>query len=73
MQEIIEEEVEEEEKEGPKEEEVKENRLKMEVKNEIVEKLEKYSSYEFNAICHTWFIAGDKIKINWRKPYIQKT
>lgn len=68
MQEIIEEEVDEEEEKEEQKEKVQE--LKMEITPEIKEVLEKDSCYEYNAICHSWFIARDNLEINWRKPYI---
>ena len=28
---------------------------------------------EYEAVCHSFFIAKDNIEINWRRPYVQKS
>jgi len=36
-------------------------------------KLEGENSNEFEAICHSFFIAKDNTEINWRRPYVQQS
>jgi len=36
-------------------------------------KLNEECSKEYNAICHSFFIAKDNTEINWRSPYVQQS
>ena len=58
------------------EEEKKAEDVETDVTMELQDMIPKFNSSkckEYEAICHSFFIAKDNTEINWRRPYVQQS